>query len=132
MRRFLFLAVLAASLLPFNGPAQAQATADQLNKLSLEALTAPPAGGGGGGYGRRSYHPAYHARYHRPYRGRSYARLSYAHARRYHYVPPYRVALRYARGHRAVYRAHVVYRGRPVVHRSVRVRPAVYHRPRHR
>jgi hypothetical protein len=129
MRRFLFLAVLAASLLPLTGPAQAQATADQLNKLSLEALTAPPAGGGGGTV-RRSYRPAYHARYRpryhasyrRPYRGRRYARVSYGHASRFHYVPP----------HRSMHAAHVAYRGRPVVHRSVRVRPAVYHRLRHR
>ena len=73
MRRFLFLAVLAASLLPFTGPAQAQATADQLNKLSLEALTARPTGGGGGGggYVRRSYRPAYHSSYrHSSYRPR--------------------------------------------------------------
>ncbi len=132
MRRFLFLAVLAASLLPLTGPVQAQATADQLNKLSLEALTAPPAGGGGGTV-RRSYRPAYHASYrpryrasyHRAYRGRAYA--SYSHLRRFHDVPPHRSASRYA-----VHPAHVAYRGRPVLHRSVHVRPAVYHRPRHR
>jgi hypothetical protein len=69
VRMILSLALLICLLAP---GARAQATADQLNKLSLEALTAPPArGSGGGGYApaRRSYVP------------RSYASRSYAHAR---------------------------------------------------
>ncbi len=41
MRR-IFLLVAAVSLLVLPAPGQAQVTADQLNKLSLEALTAPP------------------------------------------------------------------------------------------
>ena len=83
MRRFLFLALLAASLLP--GPVRAQATADQLNKLSLEALTARPAGGGGGGYTPRTYHRSYAARRYPAHSGyRSYAaRRFYAHGAGY-------------------------------------------------
>ena len=43
-RKFLLFAAvsLTAGLLAVSVPAQAQITADQLNKLSLEALTAPP------------------------------------------------------------------------------------------
>lgn len=76
MRRFLFLALLAGSLLPLPGPAQAQATADQLNRLSLEALTAPSAGGGRSG----------RATVHRSYQGRSYGGSRYAYARHARYI----------------------------------------------
>ena len=114
MRRLLCLALLAASLLPSCGPARAQATADQLNRLSLEALTAQPPGGGGGGGGnsRRSYRPTYH-RSARSYarvserRGRSYTRR-YASVRHYttgrHYAARhYGAAIRYASArHRVV------------------------------
>ena len=73
MRRFLLLVLLLASLLPIT--ARAQATADQLNRVSLEALTARPAGGGGGGYGRAP-HRASSYRYHGR---RSYAHRGYRH-----------------------------------------------------
>ena len=74
MRRFLVL--LAGSLLPLPGPAHAQATADQLNRLSLEALTAPSAGGG-----RSGRVTAY-----RSSQRRSYSRSRYAYARHAGYV----------------------------------------------
>ena len=56
MRRLLILLLLAACLMPEAGPVQAQATTDQLNKLSLEALTTPaPGGNPGPSYRSRSY-----------------------------------------------------------------------------
>ncbi len=42
MRKILSLALLVLGLASAGEPVWAQATADQLNKLSLEALTAPP------------------------------------------------------------------------------------------
>ncbi len=42
MRRVFLLALAALSLLAVAVPGHAQITTDQLNKLSLEALTAPP------------------------------------------------------------------------------------------
>ncbi|WP_158746808.1 hypothetical protein [Acidisphaera sp. L21] len=122
MRRFLLLAVLAASLLPLAGPARAQVTTDQLNKLSLEALTARPAGGGGGGgYApRRSYRPAY--------------RRSYRAASRYY--APRHYASRYSAQGRRHYADAPRYRGRAVVRhqrgpaiRSDRALRPTYHRP---
>ena len=147
MRRLLWLALLAASLLPFSGPARAQATADQLNRLSLEALTATPpggGGGGGGGYSRRIYRPSYHGSgrtYARvsSYRGRQYGRR-YARVRRYasvrHYVSARRYTpTRYAAAPRYAHRARPV--GRPRVHvtrvsYSRRHAAPVYQRWRHR
>jgi hypothetical protein len=61
VRKTLSLAVLALWLASAGVPAWAQATADQLNKLSLEALTAPPSRPAGG------YAPA--PRRASPYRG---------------------------------------------------------------
>jgi hypothetical protein len=88
------LLLLAVSLFAEAGPVRAQATADQLNKLSLEALTAPPAGGGGG-YGRRSYRPvrSYASTGRRSY-GRSSRRVSDRRSR-------------YGRGHYGGYRTAV-------------------------
>ena len=87
MRRFLFLALLAGSLLPLPGPARAQATADQLNRLSLEALTAtPPGGRSSGASASRRYYRSYATRRFRrtgAVRSRYYGpagRRSYAHA----------------------------------------------------
>ena len=48
MRILLLIFLTAAWLLPDAGPLRAQATADQLNKLSLEALTTPAPGGNPG------------------------------------------------------------------------------------
>lgn len=63
MRMIISLVVLVCLLAP---GARAQATADQLNKLSLESLTAtPPRGSGGGGYAP-AHRPAYHGRYASP------------------------------------------------------------------
>jgi hypothetical protein len=77
--RLIFSLVLLACLIAPG--VRAQATADQLNKLSLEALTAPPArgSGGGGAYSPSArHHPAWLP--HRSYgRGayRSYGRAVY-------------------------------------------------------
>ena len=74
MRRVLSLAILAACLALtspgfVNAPAHAQATADQLNKLSLEALTAPPprGSGSGRGYSRPTGRPATQRSFYRSY-----------------------------------------------------------------
>ena len=76
IRRVLMLVLLAASLLAPPHPAGAQATADQLNKLSLEALTArQPMGSYTPRPEHRPYRPAGHARrygsrrYGSPHRG---------------------------------------------------------------
>ena len=90
MRLVLFLAILLAGL-PLAAPVQAQATADQLNRLSLEALTARPSGGGG--YERRSFAPRYRGAYRTrsSYRGRSYRARRYSpHYRSYARPAPYR------------------------------------------
>ena len=105
MVRFILSLALLAFL--FAPGARAQATADQLNKLSLEALTAPaPPGSGGGGYGSarhsyvRSYAPhsyshAYAPRsYAHAYARHSYTRRAYArstwHAHRSYAAAPHR------------------------------------------
>ena len=115
MRRLLLLAILATCWLPLSRPAEAQATADQLNKLSLEALTARPAGGGGGGYVRRTGRAA------------AYTRPRYQYARRYHDAPAYRRVFRNARTGRPMHLAPVAFRGRPTLRRSVSTRPTAYH-----
>ena len=92
MRRLLVLLLVAACLLPEAGPVRAQATADQLNKLSLEALTTPAPGGNPGSY-RRSAHRSSYRGLGRGYR--SYARHSYTRRR-----GGYRAVRRsYARGY---------------------------------
>ena len=99
MRRFLILTLMAVSLLSVPVVVRAQATADQLNKLSLEALTARPSGGG---YAPSATRRAY-------YQPRRYRRVSYA---RYHRVS-------YARYHRTWRRPYVQsarYRPRYVGH----------------
>ena len=85
MRRLLILLLLAVCLVPEAAPVQAQATADQLNKLSLEALTTP-APGGNPGPTRRSYH------------GSSYRSLGYRSG-------GYRAAATRSSGHRRSYRS---------------------------
>lgn len=104
MRRFLFLALLAGCLLPPPGPARAQATADQLNKLSLEALTATPSGGGrsSGAY------PSH--RYYHSYAARRFRRTGVARSRYYGYVARRSYA-------------------RPAFHRRFAYHRPVYHRP---
>jgi hypothetical protein len=95
--RFVLLACLMAP------GAQAQMTADQLNKLSLESLTAPPSRGGGG-Y-RPTPHRAERVLGRRPaYTPRSNDRRGYGRSRPtagrrspYHYAP--------SRYHRAPNRA---------------------------
>ena len=75
MRRLLFLGLALATLWPLAETARAQATADQLNKLSLEALTAPSRGGGSSRSLPRPGSGVHYA--HRPvrstYRGHRYA-----------------------------------------------------------
>ncbi len=81
MRRLSILLLVAVWLLPEVGPARAQASPDQMNKLSLEALTTPAPGGNPGSPGRRAYQRSF-------YRGlgRSHRRSSYG-PRRYSYHP---------------------------------------------
>ena len=111
MRRLLIIVLLAASLLPGAGPVHAQATADQLNKLSLEALTAPPPrGSGGGGYARRSYRSS----------RRSYAPYRHSYARRGRTRPGYGYgSVRHRRGasRRSVGRRAYAHPSRAVPHR---------------
>ena len=111
------LLLLAASLFAEAGPVRAQATADQLNKLSLEALTAPSAGGGGGGYGRSYWGHAARRSYARSPRRAGYSRNSYG-RHSYRQAPSrgyraavgsrHRTAARHAfgRSYRRTYRAH--------------------------
>ena len=74
MRRLLLLAALLAGLLSAPGPSSAQLTTDQLNKLSLEALTAPPP--------RRTFPVPHRAVAHRSFgRSRHVAGRSDTHAR---------------------------------------------------
>jgi hypothetical protein len=118
MRCFVMLLLLAASLFGEAGPVRAQATADQLNKLSLEALTAPSAGGGG--YGRRSYRStrSYASSGRRSY-ARGYRRSNTRRGRYGGYRATagsrHRTAVRHAfgRSYRRHYRGH----GHVVVHR---------------
>ncbi len=89
MRRLLILLLLAACLMPGAGPAQAQATADQLNRLSLEALTTPAPGGNPGSsrsYRRSSYRGSgsYRSAYRRSGYRRSVERRSGYRSARYH------------------------------------------------
>ena len=109
IRTLLSLVLLACLLAP---GARAQATADQLNKLSLESLTATPPRGSGSGYApaRRypaplGYHPAprqygaprYAPRHAVPYRARRapYTAHRYAPPRRgYHPAPVHRPVYR--------------------------------------
>ncbi len=81
MRRLSILLLVAVWLLPEVGPARAQASPDQMNKLSLEALTTPAPGGNPGSPGRRAYQRSFYSGLSR-YRQRS----SYG-ARRYSYHP---------------------------------------------
>ena len=104
MRRFLFLALLAASLMPLPGPARAQATADQLNKLSLEALTATPAGG-------RSSGASASRRYYHSYAARRFRRTGMVRSRYYGHVSR-RAYVRSERGRRPVFHSRSVSRGR--------------------
>jgi hypothetical protein len=136
VRLLLILALLACMLAP---GARAQATADQLNKLSLEALTAPSARGSGGGgyaparrsYGYRSY--AGHSYAHRSYASRSYARPYYA---RHYARPAWHARRSYAtHGSRAPQRRYVAHWTRaphrtyaPRTHRVSRYTPKFYRR----
>lgn len=105
MRRLLMLLLLALTLMPEAGPANAQATTDQLNRLSLEALTTPAPGGNPGArgsyrsYSSRSYYRGRarsRSAYHRSYRSRG---RSYRHSARPHYHRRGRAAYRH-RSHR--------------------------------
>jgi len=106
LRMILSFALAACLLAP---GAQAQLTADQLNKLSLESLTAPPA---------RGYAPAHHsaARYGGSarrtasrYQGGRY------HEARYHQRPAYR--RHFSRGFAAAYPRRALRHYRPVAYR---------------
>ena len=98
MRRLLMILLIGLCLAPDADPARAQATPDQMNKLSLEALTTPAPGGNPGSPGRRAYQRSFyrsigrHSSYRRPtytrrggtryaprssYRRPGYARPSY-------------------------------------------------------
>ena len=89
MRRSLFLALLAATLLASPAPVRAQASGDPANKLSLEALTAPQPGDGQHGARRPYRHTAYKHHAARPH-GRYYRRQVSRHAspsyQRQHYA----------------------------------------------
>jgi hypothetical protein len=111
LRMILSFALAACLLAP---GAQAQLTADQLNKLSLESLTAPPA---------RGYAPAHHAAAHyvgsarrtaSRYQGGRYQGARYQGAR-YHQRPPYR--RHFSRGFAAAYPRRAVRHYRPVAYR---------------
>ena len=89
MRRLLMSVLLLAALLP-GGPAGAQATADQLNKLSLEALTTPAPGGNPGpryGYSPRRYSAPRGGGHRYGYAPRRYGRRPVASARRSYRAP---------------------------------------------
>ena len=121
MRRVLMLLLVAAWLLPGAGPAAAQATSDQLNKLSLEALTAPAPGGNPG---PSHYRPSYARSYHRSFSRPSYATPAH---RSYRYAarsPTHYARARFATASRI---RHVSYRRASyTVHNA---RPAtLYHR----
>ncbi len=63
MRRFWLMVLVAACLLPEIAVVQAQGTVDQMNKLSLEALTTPaPGGNPGRSYGHRSTQRSFYHR----------------------------------------------------------------------
>ncbi len=135
VRLILSLALLACLFAP---GARAQATADQLNKLSLEALTAPPPRPTGG-YARAPHRWTPHRwaprrsyrRYYRPapryhYRAAPHVwRPRYYHAVRPRYAAPHRY--QYVRPHHWHARPHV---HAPIRHPSAAHRPAV-HRPRY-
>lgn len=138
---------------PLGGaPAWAQASADQLNKLSLESLTAGGSGGGGGGGGYRaaphhSYAGRHYARYaprrgfvryhpHGRY-GRHYARYAPRHGF-VRYRPPGRYGHHYARyapqhgfvrHHPSSRYGRIAYVGRPHVYAGARRHP-VHHQVR--
>ena len=103
MLRTLVVAALAGWL-AFGGPAQAQATADQLNKLSLESLTAPPPGGGGYRATPRRSHAVRANRSYaaRPVRHYGYGRRTarpHAYSRRQSFRHGYRIARTPRHGH---------------------------------
>lgn len=82
MYRPMLFVLAAACLLGCWTPVSAQLNTDQLNKLSLEALTAPPA--------RGAYSPpAYHSRTDRPPAVRRPAYRAYAGRLRYHRAPTF-------------------------------------------
>jgi hypothetical protein len=105
VRPILSLAILALWLASAGVPARAQATADQLNKLSLEALTAPPSRSAGG------YAPTPHRAPARSYRSYRRATPRYRTAPRHRATRPYRYSR--PRGHAAAPHAH-----RPGAHRA--------------
>ncbi len=116
MHRLAFLVLLAGSVLSFSGPARAQATADQLNKLSLEALTAPPPGGARS-YQARSYTRFSPGRTRRAgLARRPYTRVSRGY--RFRYARPLTRSVAY-RHVQAVGRFHRGRPTRPVAHRRV-------------
>ena len=121
MRRVLMLLLVAAWLLPGAGPAAAQATPDQLNKLSLEALTAPAPGGNPG---PSHYHPSYARSYHR-----SYSRTFYATPAHRSYRFASRSATHYTRARYATTSRvrHVSYRRASYIVRNNRA-ATLYHR----
>ncbi len=132
MRRLSILLLVAVWLLPEVGPARAQASPDQMNKLSLEALTTPAPGGNPGSPGHRAYQRSFYrglSRYHRraSYGVRHYSyharsgyqrRGSYRSSRSY-----YRTSYHRSRSHHS-YRSHRSYRPRyaPAYHRYRRYR----------
>lgn len=95
---------------PGGGPAWAEASADQMNKLSLESLTAGSSGGGG-------YRPAPHHSY-----ARHYAR----------YAPRRSFARRYPRTRHGRIQARHAYAGRPHAYAGARRHPAYHHARRYR
>ena len=137
MRRVLMLLLVAVWLLPEAGQAAAQATPDQLNRLSLEALTTPAPGGNPG---PTRYHRAYQRSFSRSVSRRSYAtrgRRSYRYAARS--TPRHVVAARYARARtdRPLYAAasgarHLTYRRASYTVRSTRPTPHYHRRPSYR
>ena len=113
MRRLLILLFAAVWLMPDAGPARAQASPDQMNKLSLEALTTPAPGGNPGSYHRRAYQRS-------AYRGisRRYRRSGYG---------VRRTGGRYG----AAYRRQGFYRSTRSYHRRVSYGGYRSHRPPH-